>query len=106
MTVETERRAAQYAPTSGRVRVFDEPGCLMRYIAMAAPGDPDGAIWVHDEASGDWMDARRAFFVIPASPVPGMMFGVLAYRDRDRAEEARGEGRIAAFHELLAELRA
>lgn len=106
MTIESERRAAQWVPPSGLARSFDEAGCLMRYVAMASPGDPEGALWVHDEASGEWMDARAALFVLPGSPVPGMMYGVLAFRDRARADEARGEGRIVGFDALLAELRA
>ena len=107
MTLERERHAAQIAPAAGTPKVFDEAGCLMRYLAMAGGRvGPDDRLWVHDESSGAWTDARSAYFVVPPGPVPGMMYGVLAYRDRARAEEARGAGRVVDFAAYVAELRA
>ena len=106
MTLERERHAAQIVPATGTVKVFDEAGCLMRYVAMAEGriGERD-RLWVHDEASLEWIDARQAVFVVPAGPVPGMMYGVLAYRDRIRADEARAGARVTDFATYLRELR-
>jgi copper chaperone NosL len=106
MTVERERTAAQLVPATGAVKVFDEAGCLLRYVAVAEGRVRDAdRLWVHDETSGEWTDARAAWYVIPAAPVPGMMYGVLAYRDRARALEAQGEGRVVDFASYLGELR-
>lgn len=105
MTIESDRQAAQLVPVTGTPRSFDEAGCLMHYVAMTGDTPAPAGLWVHDETSGEWMDARAAFFVVPSRPVPGMMYGILAYRDRASADEARGEGRVADFHSLLAELR-
>ncbi len=104
MTVESERHAAQLVPVRGRGRVFDEPGCLLRYASTMPLGAGD-RLWVMEETSGAWMDARRAFYVLPGQPRPGMMYGVLAYATASAAEGARGTGRVLTFDAALAALR-
>ena len=51
MTVENPRRSAQLVPERGAVRVFDEPGCLVRYVLRGGlqPGD---RLWVQEAAGG------------------------------------------------------
>jgi copper chaperone NosL len=105
MSVEVERRAAQLVPVAGRPRVFDESGCLLHALAVAGAPEPGDRLWVHDEATGAWIDARTAFFVLPSRPPAGMMYGVLAYADRARAAARRGEGRVVDFAAALAAVR-
>ena len=57
MTLERERHAAQIVPATGTVKVFDEAGCLMRYVAMA-----EGRIGERHESAGGIL-----FFAAPMS---------------------------------------
>jgi copper chaperone NosL len=101
MTITRESLAAQIVPARGAVKRFDEPGCMLRHAAAAAPGAQD-RLWVHDAASGRWIDARTARFVVPSRDVQGMMYGVLAYADHAHAEAARGDGSVVSLDSLLA----
>lgn len=101
MTIEREQHAAQLVLARGGPKRFDEAGCLLHYAAMARL-PADARLWVHDEASGAWTDARTAWYVVPARPAPGMMYGVLAYADRAHAEAARGDGAVTDYATLVA----
>ena len=101
MTVGAESHAAQLGPPQGTVRVFDEPGCLLRYLAGHPPADT-GRAWVRVEGSGRWLDARAAVYLVPERLPPGMMYGILAFGD-SAAALAHGEGRLAGLAALLGE---
>ena len=102
MTVLSAEHAAQLVPVSGAVQDFDEAGCLLRYAAGKPLADGD-RLWVHDEATGSWIDARRAFYAVPRRPRAGMMYGVTAWAER--FEAARDStARVLSYDEALAEL--
>jgi copper chaperone NosL len=94
--------AAAYQSPGAAPRVFDDLGCL-RHAAREEHADL--RVWVHDAATGEWMDGNQAIFVSsPAIPTP-MAGGLLAYRHADDAERASAKykGRIVrSLSSLLA----
>ena len=94
--------AASQAPGAA-ARVFDDLGCLLA-AARHAPGDA-GRVWVHDARTGAWIDGRAAVFVTAASLQTPMGSGVIAFADREAAEEAARihNGRlVSSFDRLMA----
>src|SRR5262245_36126110 len=53
--------AAAYETAGGEARVFDDLGCLRD--AVHADGVASPRVWVHDAATGEWMDGGDATFV-------------------------------------------
>ena len=69
MVLSDRRHAAQirYAPADGsrgQVRKFDDLGCAVLWLDQQPWRGADGVeIWVNDHRDGQWLDARRAFYV-------------------------------------------
>ena len=104
MTVNTSRHAAQLVPGRGSPRVFDEAGCLLSYLAAADTTSlAQARAWVYVEDADDWLAAEAAFYQVMERPSGGLMFGILAFKEHERA--AGAGGRVLTFAELLAELR-
>lgn len=102
MRVDDARMAAQFVEANGRVRMFDEPGCMAAWMKDHA--DAAGAPFVADAAGGGWIAAEDAHWVRGAAGTP-MGFGLAAFRDRADAEAraaARG-GTVAPWETILAE---
>jgi copper chaperone NosL len=93
MLISEPLYAAAYQAPGAATRVFDDLGCL-RNAAREQRGDL--RIWVHDAASGEWIDGRMASFVASATIRTPMGGGLLAYRQSEDAERAavKYRGRI------------
>jgi len=77
--------AAAYDAGGGEKRVFDDLACLRN----AAPAERLGLrVWVHDAASGAWIDGAQAVFVSSPDIRTPMGGGILAYRHPQDAEGA------------------
>lgn len=98
MAVDDGARAAQWVERDGRVRTFDEPGCLVAWLERnpAATGAP----FVGDAAGGGWVAAAEAWFVHGGARTE-MGFDVVAYRDEAVAGAAGGV--VMSWEDLRAE---
>ncbi len=70
-------------PDADRTRVwkFDDIGCALLWLdEQPWKADPRVEIWVTDQETGEWLDARRAWYV-PGQHSP-MGFGLGARRER------------------------
>lgn len=92
MTADDPALAAQWVGADGEIRVFDEPGCLVAWLAERP--DAAGEAWVADAAGGGWVPAAEARLVVGGART-GMGFDVVAFRDpaaaAARAAETGGE---------------
>jgi copper chaperone NosL len=61
MVVGDRRHAAQLLPASGARVYFDDPGCLVTYLAERKIA-PQG-VWVREAGGERWLDARTARYV-------------------------------------------
>jgi copper chaperone NosL len=66
--------AAEIVTTDGDVIVFDDPGCLVRYLEEHTP--PVHRIWFHDSTRDHWLSAQEVGFV-PGAATP-MNYGLAA----------------------------
>lgn len=102
MTVDDPGRAAQWLEPGGRALLFDEPGCLVAWLA-ARPGAAGEAFFGDAEGTG-WVPADDVSF-IRGGPGTGMGFDVVAYRSAAMAQRVAAEmgGRVVDWEELLRE---
>jgi copper chaperone NosL len=66
--------AAEIVTTAGDVIVFDDPGCLVRYLEERKP--EVHRIWFHDSTRDHWLSADEVGFV-PGASTP-MNYGLAA----------------------------
>ena len=63
-----------------RVHPFDDLGCALIWLEdQVSAGDPNTEIWVNDWRTGDWIDARTAFYIL--GQVTPMEYGLGAQPD-------------------------
>ncbi len=100
MIISEETTAAALRTQTGDVLHFDDIGCLVR--ALQQTQAPATEVWVHDAASGSWIDGRRAFYVESHETSTPMGSGLLAFATREAAEAAARDhaGRWLTFAEL------
>lgn len=88
MTIVSASTAAQIVRPGEEPVMFDEIGCLQRYLAGTdLPGS--AAVFVGDHLTGAWVDANAAVFT-KTTAATAMSSGLLAHadaasRDADRA---------------------
>jgi len=62
MVVGDEKYAAQVASTSGRTWVFDDFGCMTKWLDDKAFVEGAPKIWVYAQDLKRWIDAHDAFY--------------------------------------------
>jgi hypothetical protein len=102
MTVDDPGRAAQWIEPGGRALLFDEPGCLVAWLATR-PGVAGEAFFGDAEETG-WVPAAEVTFV-REGPTTSMGFDIVAYRSRGTAEQVAAEmgGMVLDWKTLLSE---
>src|SRR5215831_10547126 len=62
--------AAQAIDADGRAVSFDDPGCLLSWLAGGAARARPARVWVHHVSQDRWLPLDRAAFVpVPRSPM-------------------------------------
>ncbi len=90
MIVSELRFAAGRTDEDGLAEAFDDIGCMVRHYRAA--GRVPERLWVADYDTGEWLDARRAFYVRGVGETP-MGYGIVAVGTRQAADRlARGVG--------------
>ena len=82
---------------------FDDIGDMLNH-AKKHPQHQIVAYWVHDFVSGEWIDAKDAFFLYSHLLETPMAFGTAAVDSREKAEQLVAEyhGRVLDWDGLLA----
>lgn len=102
MAISEKRYATEMAGMDGNVIMFDNIDCMLRYVSGHGLKDKAAAWFVMDSEGKEWLDARQAFLVKAAS-IPGPMgSGILAVKDRGRADglAKRFSGHVLRFDDL------
>jgi copper chaperone NosL len=91
MTITEPRLAAQLVTRTGKVFVFDEPGCLAGFLASGrVPPDKVHSLWVNDFLEPDsLLDATRAAYLRVEGINTPMGSHVIATRPGPRADSLR-----------------
>jgi nitrous oxide reductase accessory protein NosL len=104
-----ERSRAQVRTVSGSTVHFCSTQCLFKYLKDPRRYEADGAdpqmIWVADHASGRWISAATAYFVIHSEQWGPMGYEAFAFDDRATADAfvGRNGGQVLPFSEVRIE---
>jgi len=96
MLISEQGFAAELQTTGGQTLDFDDPACLMTYVARQHPGVH--AIYFHDSQSARWLRSDQASFVRSAQSPMGRALeavsssrpGALSYAEALREIEQAG----------------
>lgn len=81
MAISERRFAAELRMGPREVRVFDDFGCAMVWLAEHGSGAEAREIWVMDQDEGEWLDARAAFYHPDQHTPMAWGFGAVATRE-------------------------
>ena len=83
MVVSDRKHSAQVInPTTGRSYMFDDIGCWILWVQEDKIEWEDNAtIWVTDGNSGEWIDAKTAFY--DTQNITSMAYGFRAHKNRE-----------------------
>jgi len=101
-----ERSRAQVRTVSGKTLHFCSTQCLFKYLKDRRRYEADEAdaqmIWVADHASGRWISAATAYYVIHSEQWGPMGYEAFAFDDRATADAFvdRNGGQILLFSEF------
>jgi copper chaperone NosL len=103
MAISEKQYAAEFLDRDGDAHKFDDIGCMANYIVEKKAGDSIAAIYVMDFDSKHWLKAEEASLVASPNFHTPMGGGMVAFKDRSRAEAtaAAKEGRQITFDEAL-----
>jgi copper chaperone NosL len=102
MAISEKQYAAEFISRDGDAFKFDDIGCMANYVAEKKVEDV-AAYYVVDFDSKQWLKAEEANFVASPNFHTPMSGGIVAFRDRSRAEAsaAANQGRLISFAEAL-----
>jgi hypothetical protein len=62
MTIVSENYACEVVSPTGKTWFFDDIGCLVKWLENKEFKDK-AILWTHAEDTGNWIDARKAWYV-------------------------------------------
>jgi copper chaperone NosL len=103
MGISDVRYAAELVDKAGTMRKFDEIGCLVSYIKSKAPQRDYRAAFAMDYDGKEWLKSDEAFYVKSEAIKTPMNGGIVAFKDKARAEAVAGQfkGQVITFADLL-----
>lgn len=105
MAISEKQYAAEFLNRDGDVFKFDDIGCMANYVVEKKAGDSIAAYYVVDFDTKQWLKAEEASLVASPNFHTPMGGGMVAFKDRSRAEAAAAasQGRLISFAEALSE---
>ena len=84
-------------PQNGKTYMFDDIGCMVLWFRDHNQNWRDQAtIWITDAKSGEWIDARKAFY--DTESITPMGYGFSAHKSREDVPSGR---EIISFDEVV-----
>ena len=104
MAISEKQYAAQFITRDGDAFKFDDIGCLLNYVKGKQNPGGIAAYFVADFETRQWAPGESAFYVRSAEFKTPMSSGIVAFKDRGKAEAAANEhhGESLQFAELTA----
>jgi len=88
MVISDRKNSVQLrGKTKKQVHKFDDMGCLIIWLEENNIPVDNTDIWVTDVQSGDWIDAKTAFYTT-GNTTP-MAYGFSAYRSKDSIDKSK-----------------
>ena len=92
MAISERKFAVEGIDEKGRVYKFDDIGCLILWNKLEHPEVRFKKIWITDAKSGEWIDAKKAFYTTDS--ITPMGYGFAAHKNRPKS------GEIIDFNEV------
>ncbi len=104
MAVSQREFAGEVVTVSGSVDTFDDIGCLAQWVAEHDPPETAG-LFVVDYESGEWLDAKTAYYIRSEKLPTPMSFGLGAFATEAAAVAAaeKLEGEVMVWPQVLGE---
>ena len=88
-------------PTSNKVYKFDDIGCMLIWLEESKQELMlDAKIWVTDAHTGEWCDARNAYYT--TGNVTPMGFGYSAYKSKENIDKTKD---VISFSEVYKQIK-
>ncbi|WP_457747515.1 hypothetical protein [Sulfurimonas sp.] len=88
-------------PDNGKTYMFDDIGCMILWFDEEAPSWKDRAvIWITDANTGQWIDARKAFY--DTQNITPMAYGFSAHKSK---QDIKQNQEIIDFNEVVKRVR-
>lgn len=103
MAISEKQYAAEALTKEGDAYKFDDIGCLVDFITARKNKEPIAAYFVVDLESKQWLKAEDAHFVSSAKFRTPMSGGIVAFKDKAKAQEAAqaNQGKLLSFAEVI-----
>ncbi len=85
-------------PKNGKKYMFDDIGCMVLWFKeQNIVWKEEAKIWITDVNTGEWIDARKAFY--DTNNITPMGYGFSAHKDKNSIKD--GEETITTFDEVV-----
>ena len=103
MAISEKQYAAEFVDRDGQAFKFDDIGCMIEHLKTRKNRADIAAYFVADFESRSWLKAEDAALVRSKELKTPMGFGIVAFKDREKADHAAGvyHGTVALFAELV-----
>jgi copper chaperone NosL len=103
MAISEKQYAAEFVDRDGQAFKFDDIGCMIEHLKTRKNRADIAAYFVADFESRSWLKAEDAALVRSKELKTPMGFGIVAFKDREKADQAAGayHGTVAMFAELI-----
>jgi len=103
MAISEKRYAAEFIDKQGEAYKFDDLGCMKQFLQTKELGQDGGNLFAIEYESRQWLPAQLASFVRSNQFKTPMSGGIVAIREKTRAEQLAQEiqGTVMTFAELF-----
>jgi len=96
--------ASQIDYRDGKVEWFCDAGDLLVHYEVNRAKDKIASIYVRDFETGNWTDAKTAWYFVGSKVATPMRYGILTYatkKNADKARDAEKTGYVLPFSEVI-----
>jgi copper chaperone NosL len=103
MAISERRYAAEFLDKQGEAYKFDDLGCMKKFLQTKHLGQDGGNFYAIEYESKQWLPAQLASFVRSNQFKTPMSGGIIAIREKTRAEQLAREtqGTVMTFLEVF-----
>ena len=103
MAISEKRYAAEFIDNEGEAFKFDDITCMTSFMRERHNQGNIGARFVMDFEAKAWLKADDAYYVQSTEIKTPMSGGIIAFKDRSRAEETAGKyaGKLLRFDDVF-----
>jgi copper chaperone NosL len=103
MAISEKQYAAEFIDSDGQAFKFDDIGCMTNFIESKKSATKPAAYFVVDFNERQWVKADDAYYVRSAELSTPMNGGIIAFKDKSKAEEAVGKyhGQLLNFKDIF-----